>query len=329
MIISASYKTDIPAFYGEWFRNRLGSGYCKMVNPYNRDQHTVISLQREDVDGFIFWTKNLGPFIETLHEVHNRTFPFVVQYTINGYPRELESRVVDVERAVETFQTVSSVYGKQSVVWRYDTIVLSTITPADFHRSNFSNLVAKLSGYTNEVVVSFMQLYQKTQVNLDESARANGFSWHDPPPRAKRALLEELVEIASEHRIRLSVCTQPELMVPGAVEARCVDAERLTRVAGRPFRTRLKGMRIGCGCYESKDIGDYDTCPHGCVYCYAVRSRTVALQRHRDHDPHGEYLYPQRTDGPSPPELIDARSQQQLSLIPLEDASDNEKDRKM
>ena len=325
MIISASYKTDIPAFYGRWFRNRLRAGYCKMVNPYNRDQHTVVSLKREDVDGFIFWTKNLGPFVETLHEVHQQTFPFVIQYTINGYPRELESRVVDAARAVETFRLVASTYGKQSVVWRYDTIILSTITPADFHRDNFSNLAGKLSSHTDEVVVSFMQLYRKTRVNLDEAARANGFAWQDPPPEAKRALLEDLVEIASEHGIRLSICTQPELRVPGAGEARCVDAERLMRVADRPFRTRLKGMRIGCGCYESKDIGDYDTCPHGCVYCYAVRNRTVALQRHRGHDPRGEYLFPQGSVGPSPLELVDSRPQQQLSLIPPEQAPGSEK----
>ena len=324
MIISASYKTDIPAFYGEWFRNRLGVGYCKMVNPYNRDQHTVVSLQREDVDGFIFWTKNLGPFVETLDEVHQQKYPFVIQYTINGYPRELESRVVDVARAVETFRLVSSTYGKQSVVWRYDTIVFSTLTSADFHRGNFSNLAAKLSGYTDEVVVSFMQLYRKTRINLNETARVNRFAWHDPPPEVKRALLKELVEIASKHKIRLSICTQPELMVPGAGEARCVDAERLMRVADRPFRTRLKGMRIGCGCYESKDIGDYDTCPHGCVYCYAVRERAVALQRYRGHDPRGEYLFPPKAVGASPPELVDSRPQQQLSLIPLERARGSE-----
>ena len=318
MIISASYKTDIPAFYGKWFRNRLRAGYCKTVNPYNRNQHTVVSLQREDVDGFIFWTKNLGPFIENLHEVHQQAFPFVIQNTINGYPRALESRVVDAARAVETFRLVSSTYGKQSIVWRYDTIIFSTITSADFHRNNFANLAAQLSGYTDEVVVSFMQLYRKTRVNLDDAARANEFAWHDPPSEVKRGLLEDLVEIASEHRIRLAICTQPELTVPGAGEARCVDAERLMKVADRPFRTRLKGMRIGCGCYESKDIGDYDTCPHGCVYCYAVRDRTLALQRYHGHDPNGEYLFPQRAVGPSPLKLVDSRPQQQLSLIPPE-----------
>ena len=291
------------------------AGYCKMVNPYNRNQHSVISLRREDVDGFIFWTKNLGPFDETLNEVHHRSYPFVVQYTINGYPRELESRVVDTARAVATFRSASSIYGKRSIVWRYDTIIFSTLTPVDFHLDNFSNLAAELSGHTDEVVVSFMQLYRKTRSNLDEAARANGFAWEDPQPEVKRALLEDLVAIASGRGIRLSICTQPEFRVSGAGEARCVDAERLMSVAGRTFRTRIKGMRKGCGCYESKDIGDYDTCPHGCVYCYAVRNRAVALRRYRDHDPNGEYLFPQTTVGTSNHELAEAPIQQ-MPLIP-------------
>ena len=107
MIISASYKTDIPAFYGEWFRNRLQAGFCRMVNPYNRDQHYLVSLRREDVDGFIFWTKNLTPFTDTLDEVHQQGFPFVIQHTINGYPRALESRVVDPNQSVRNCRLVA------------------------------------------------------------------------------------------------------------------------------------------------------------------------------------------------------------------------------
>ena len=255
--------------------------------------------------------------MQTLEEVHQRRIPFIVQYTINGYPRELESRVVDPARAIDTFRSVSSKFGMQSVVWRYDTIVFSTLTSKNFHLSNFSKLAAELSGYTDEVVVSFMQLYRKTRLNLDRVAQASGFAWHDPPSETKKALLEDLVEIASGNGIRVSICTQSELTVPGAGEARCVDAERLMTLAGRPFRTRLKGMRTGCGCYESRDIGDYDTCPHGCVYCYAVRDRSTALQRYRDHDPSSEYLFPQKVVDPSSTELADFPSQQQLSLLSL------------
>lgn len=292
MIVSASYKTDIPAFYGEWFRNRLEAGFCRIANPYNRKQRFTISLRKEDVEGFVFWTKNIVPFMSILGEVDDLGFPFVVQYTINGYPRALESRVVDATRSIQSFRSVANTYGTRTTIWRYDTIIFSTLTDANFHRENFARLAAELAGSTDEVVVSFMQIYNKTRRNMSEAARNHGFDWHDPPAELKRELLSDLVEIAADYKMHLAICTQPDLMVPGAIEARCIDAQRLMDVAHRPIRSRLKGMRIGCGCFESKDIGDYDTCPHGCVYCYAVRRRSVALERYQNHDPQGEYLFP-------------------------------------
>ena len=183
MIISASYKTDIPAFYGDWFRNRLRAGFCRMVNPYNRRQRSTISLAPGDADGFVFWTKNVGPFLDILAEVHERGFPFVMQHTINGYPRALESRVVDADRAVEHVTTVAPRYGPRVVVWRYDTIIWSTLTDASFHRTNFARLARRLAGVTDEVVVSFMQLYKKTTRNLDRAAREHSF---EGPIRRRR-----------------------------------------------------------------------------------------------------------------------------------------------
>ena len=194
MIISASYKTDIPAFYGEWFRHRLDAGFCRVVNPYNKNQHHLVSLRREDVDGFIFWTKNLTPFVDALDEVHQRGYPFVVQYTINCYPRTLETRVVNTDRSVRSFRLTADKYGEQSVVWRYDTIIFASDTGPDFHRKNFEAIASELSGYTSEVVVSFLQLYKKTKVNLEEAAREKGFNWYDPAPETKRGLLSNYLK---------------------------------------------------------------------------------------------------------------------------------------
>ena len=296
MIVSASYRTDIPAFYGSWFRNRLAAGYCCVTNPFNTKQRQTVSLLREDVDGFVFWTKNLAPFTGVLEEVHEAGYPFITQYTINAYPRALESRVVDAEQSVQSFRRLSDLYGPRAAVWRYDTIVISSLTDATFHPENFARLAARLAGSTDEVVVSFMQVYGNTRRNLNQAARDNGFVWEDPPAEVKRQLLSELAEIAAAYSMKLTICTQPELMVPGVQEARCIDAQRLMDVADRPITAKLKGMRKGCGCFQSKDIGAYDTCPHGCVYCYAVRQRSVALSRYQQHDPQGEFLFPQKAD---------------------------------
>ena len=132
MIISASYKTDIPTFYGEWFMNRLKAGYCKMVNPYNQQVYTV-NLNLDSVDGFVFWTKDAGPFLKHLVEIKRMGYPFIVQHTITGYPRELEYRVIDSSRTIEHMKTLADLYGPDVAVWRYDPIVITSLTPLEWH----------------------------------------------------------------------------------------------------------------------------------------------------------------------------------------------------
>jgi hypothetical protein len=291
MIISASYKTDIPTFFGEWFIRRLRAGYCKTVNPYNK-QISSVSLRQDDVDGFVFWTKNVGPFLKHLTEVQARQFPFVVQHTITGYPGTLEQSVVDAAKSVENLRRVADNYGPKVCVWRYDTIVETSLTPREFHIDNFGRLAKDLDGSTDEVVVSFAHIYQKTLRNMNMAARKLRFEWADPDEGWKRNLLTDLVAIATSHRMKLTLCSQPQFLVAGCGEARCIDSERLAALAGKPIRSKEKGNRPECRCSEAKDIGEYDTCPHGCVYCYAVVNRSLALKRFREHDSTSEFLFP-------------------------------------
>lgn len=146
-------------------------------------------------------------------------------------------------------------------------------------------------------MVSFAQIYQKTRRNLDQAARTTSFSWHEHelmPQEEIQALIADLAGMAAEHGMRLSICEQKALQVPGVThEARCIDAERLERISGKPLleKIKLKGNRAECGCFASRDIGEYDTCPHGCVYCYAVMNRDLALTRYKAHDPNDEFLF--------------------------------------
>lgn len=296
MIISASYKTDIPAFYGSWFLQRLRAGFCKMVNPYGRQVY-IVSLTPDAVEGFVFWTRNVGPFLPVLAEVQQREYPFLVQHTITGYPRELESRVVEAARTVASLRKVADQYGPAVVIWRYDPIMISSLTPPDWHRRHFAELARSLQGVTDEVVVSFAQVYQKTRRNLDQAARTTGFSWHEHEETSQeevRALIADLAGMAAEYGMRLSICAQKALQVPGVThEARCIDAARLERVSGKTLldKIKLKGNRAECGCFASRDIGEYDTCPHGCAYCYAVLNRDLALARYKAHDPNDDFLF--------------------------------------
>ena len=299
MIVSPSYKTDIPAFYGDWFINRLKAGYCRMVNPYNRNQNSRVSLRRDDVDGFVFWTKNIGPFLDKLAEVHAKGYPFIIQYTINCYPRKLEFSVTDATRAVKHAAEIARQYGSRTLVWRYDPVVFSSEAPVESHLENFEWLASRLEGITDEVVISFAQIYQKTRRNMDWASREFGFAWTDPDDQQKRSLMRELLRIARARRMQLTLCSQPYLLESGVQEAHCVDARRISSLLGREIQSRLKGPRKECGCFESKDIGDYDTCPHGCVYCYTVQNRTLAQKRYREHDPESEFLWGGRLAVPS------------------------------
>jgi hypothetical protein len=290
VIISASYKTDIPTFYGDWFMRRLRAGFCKMVNPYNKAIYRV-SLALDDVDGFVFWTKNAAPFLPALREVRGLGYPFVVQHTVNGYPRELEAAVIDYTRSVETLKRLSDEFGPKAVVWRYDPILVSSLTPPEHHLHSFGALARALEGSVDEVVVSFAHFYQKTRRNLAAAAREAYFTFEDPEVEEKRHLLSSLVETAAQHGLRLSICSQSALLVPGAVEAQCVDARRLEAAGAKRIGAPVAGNREDCKCFQSKDIGEYDTCPHGCVYCYSVRNRPLAQDRFRRHDPASEFLF--------------------------------------
>jgi hypothetical protein len=313
MIISASYKTDIPTFYGEWFMNRLRVGYCKMVNPYGQQIYRV-DLAPESVDGFVFWTKNIGPFLKYLPEIQERGYPFIVQHSINGYPRELEDRVIDYAHTIEHMKRLAGEFGPDVAVWRYDPIVISSLTPLDWHRENFEGLTKRLAGATGEVVVSFAQVYKKTRRNMDWAAREFGFDWSEHEKTSDeevRNLVSDFAHIARAYGMQLRICSQKKFLVPGITEeARCVDADRLERVAHRPItdKVKQKGNRKECGCFASKDIGEYDTCPHGCVYCYAVQNRDLALRRFKEHDPHGEFLFPAKDYVPARDDEMQASS---------------------
>ncbi|MQX38266.1 DUF1848 domain-containing protein [Roseospira navarrensis] len=290
MIVSASYRTDIPAFHARWFLARLAAGEAWVTNPYG-GRPSRVDLAPGAVDGWVFWTRNPLPFRAALEAVAARGDPFVVQMTGLGYPRALDTAVLPAPRALDAARALAARFGPRAVVWRHDPIVFSDLTPPAWHRETFARHVRALRGAVDEVVVSVLQVYAKTRRNLDRQAQTHGFAWRDPPDEEKRALLADLAGIAGDAGMRLSLCGQEALRagLPGVEAAACIDAARLSDIAARPIRARPKPHRP-CGCAESRDIGAYDTCPHGCVYCYAVRDRDRARARHAAHDPASAFL---------------------------------------
>ncbi len=288
MIVSASYRTDIPAFYGDWFIRRLDDGGCRAINPWNRQPYAV-SLRRDDIDGFVFWTRNLAPFAGHLPKIADHA-PFYVQYTVTGYPRALERSVVAPERAIASIIELTRHYGPRAAVWRYDPILLTDLTDFDWHRAQFARIAAQLAGSVDEVTISFAQMYRKTRRNLDLVARDTGIAWFDPPLAQKRELAAALSETAAAQGMTLTVCSQRDIADARIPSAACIDAARLSAIAGKMITAPVKGNRPECLCYRSRDIGAYDTCPHGCAYCYAVSDPGQAKAAHGTHDPRADCL---------------------------------------
>jgi len=295
MIVSASYRTDIPAFYADWFRRRLAAGVAQTVNPYN-GRAATIDLTPAGCDGFVFWTRNVAPLRDTLKDLAGSGRPFVVQYTVTGYPRALEASVIPPTRAIAAIRELAAAFGPAAVVWRYDPVLWTSLTPPAWHRATFATLADALTGAVDEVVLSAATIYAKSRRNLDAAAARHGFAWWDPAAADKAALLAELGEMAAARGMTPTLCAQPQLLdtaAPSPLQpSRCIDAARLSRVAGRPIQAATKGNRPGCHCAEARDLGAYDTCPHGCVYCYAVRRPILAKQRHARHDPAAPGLAP-------------------------------------
>ncbi len=283
MIVSASYRTDIPAFYADWFLARLQAGHCQVASPYGGKAYTV-SLNARDVDGFVFWTRNLGSFSPISTEMRRQNRGFVVQMSILGYPKPLEAAGQPPERAVVQFRALAEAFGPRVAVWRYDPILFTALTPPAWHRDRFQALASALEGATDEVVVSLADDYRKSRRNL---ARAG----IEPlaPPDDLAGFMDVLAAIARRHGMRMTACTEPGLDLP---PARCIDAERLSQVCGRPIRVRQRGNRPGCLCAESRDIGAYDSCAQGCAYCYAVQDRDLAKRRLAAHRVEDAMLIP-------------------------------------
>ena len=263
MILSASRRTDIPAFYADWFLRRVKEGFVCVRNPLNRRQVSRISLAPEVVDCIVFWSKNPAPMLDRLEEL--RDYMYYFQYTLNGYDRTVEPRVPEEEARLRVFRTLSERLGRERVIWRYDPILLTETLDPDFHARTFRRLAEALAGYTEKAVVSFVDLYPARNRKALEAV-----GLLRPTEETLRELAGRLAEIARSCGLEIATCAEPmDLSDLGIGHNRCIDGDLISRLLGCPIRVGPDGQRPDCGCVKCEEIGAYDTCLHGCVYCYA------------------------------------------------------------
>lgn len=280
-IVSASRRTDIPAFYSDWFLQRLHEGSVIVRNPFNPAQLRKISLLPSDVACIVFWSKNPTPLLKKLNAVDAIGIPYYFLITINDYGHILEPGVPQANDILQAVATLSSRIGSLRIRWRYDPIILSDELTPGYHIKTFERLASILAPYTQHCIISFFQGYKKSLRNIAP------FHTRAVCKEEKLELAGQLVAIAQKKGIALQWCapeddiTDSELSSTGIAAGACIDGALITKLTKIGNWRKDTGQRRSCLCVKSIDIGAYNTCAHGCRYCYATTNHGLALQFYR------------------------------------------------
>ncbi len=281
-IISASRRTDIPAFYSEWFMNRIRAGYCIVPNPFNTKQVSYVSLKPQDVRVIVFWTRDPRPLIKHLPELDSRGYRYYFQQTIIGYPRSIDPKSPPVKAAVKAFQELSKLIGREKTIWRYDPILLSDEISFEWHVKQLSFLIERLKAYTDRLIISFIDPYRKMTIRIDKEISA-----YDE-------LIKWIGKKTGEAGIETRSCAEEaDLEKYGIRHGKCIDDDLIAKITGLELKLRKDpNQRKLCGCVISKDIGANNTCLFGCKYCYATSNIKTFENNFKSYDVNSPSLTP-------------------------------------
>ncbi len=279
-VISASRRTDIPGFYSEWFVNRLKAGYVLVQQPYSGTWSRV-SLTPEDVSAIFFCSKNYRPLLSRLDEVEKTTRNLFFHYTITAN-RELESHTPEPDEAIKDHLYLAKRYSPDHIIWRYDPVCITDKLSFEEHLDRFTRLAGRLKGSVSRCIISFAHPYKKAIANFSKYTdhRMVGLSLEQ-----QREYAGVLADRAAKVGIRLYACCNDHVLSDRIAKAGCIDGAYLSRLFATPIDTRKGATRAACGCTKSADIGAYDTCAHGCLYCYANADKDKAFANQAKHHP--------------------------------------------
>ena len=278
MIINTGGRTDTVQYYTEWLLRRFSEGYVLSRNPLFPNKVTRYELTPDQVDCVVFCSKNYRPILPRLHEITDR-FHTYFYYTITAYGKDVEPGVPSIRESIETLEALSKQVGRQRVAWRYDPILLTKTYSVKRHIETFEKMARVLSPYIDRCIFSFVEMYKKVEYNMPELIMLTR--------RDREVLARELGAIAGKYGIHIQICgTDEDFTRYGIHRSGCMTLDILGKANGISFRNlKHRGMRRGCHCMESRDIGAYDTCMNGCKYCYANKDPKKAFENYRYHDP--------------------------------------------
>ena len=303
IIISASRSTDIPAFYSDWFVNRFKKGYLRWINPFNKSHPFYISFAKARL--IVFWSKNPKPLIKYLEYFDKERINYYFQFTVNDYEKEkLEPNVPSLDERIKTFINLSQKIGKEKVIWRFDPLILTDKIGINELISKIEYIGNQLSPFTHKLVFSFADFdYRKVQINL----KKENIKYKDFDVMQMNEFAEKLKYLNKKWKLKIGTCAEDiNLNKFGIEHNKCIDDDLIIEhfnedidlmtflgygknIFGELEKTKNKrlkdkGQRKACGCIQSKDIGQYNTCPHNCTYCYANTSIDIVLNNFKKHN---------------------------------------------
>ncbi|MCL2481428.1 MAG: DUF1848 domain-containing protein [Spirochaetaceae bacterium] len=310
MIISASRRTDIPAFYSEWFLNRIKEGFLLVPNPRNpshvskvdlspapsverarankgdRGEPSLLRDSEEDaspakIECIVFWTKNPAPLMSGLDILDKLNYLYYFEFTLTAYQNDIEKNLLDKEKIITTFKQLGSRLGPERVDWRFDPIIINNKFNIDWHKKSFYNICKQIHKYTNRCIISFVDPYSHIKRDFTEPKEDDIYK-----------LTESLSQIAKEFDLPLFTCSEKiDLSCYGVSHCSCIDKNKIEKIIGHPINAKKDpGQRKTCGCIKSVDIGIYNTCRHGCLYCYATTSEKIVLKQTKNHNQYSPML---------------------------------------
>lgn len=292
MILFASGRTDIPAFYSEWFMNRLRAGFVDVRNPYYGQQVTRYKLTPDVTDCFVFCTKNPRPMLPYVEELRSFGFGLYFFVTITPYGKEIEPNVPEKSEVMESTIALSKALGMEKVCWRYDPIFVDQTYSVSAHIREFRKMAETLRFATDRCIISFVDLYEKTKKNFPDVQEV---SLQD-----QQFLAQAFSRVGDETGISIETCAEKTDLSAFGVEAgACVSRKAIERAAGFPLIASLpkQNLRQHCGCIATHDIGAYNSCPHLCRYCYANYDAALVRKNYARHNPASSFLLGEAADG--------------------------------
>jgi hypothetical protein len=284
MIISASRRTDIPAYYTEWFINRINKRYLFVRNPVNPGLVSKINLSPDVIDCIVFWSKNPKPMFNSLSAI--KEYPYYFQFTLNPYDNDIEINLPSKKEIITVFKKLSDRIGPQKIIWRYDPILINNKYTIAYHIEKFNRSAYQLKGYTKKVIFSFIDFYKKISVNIKRANLKN------PTVEEKNIIADNFSHAAKENSLVIETCAEDiDFSKYNIAHAKCIDDKLIERITGYTMSLEKdKNQRLVCSCVKSIDIGEYNSCLNNCIYCYANHNNRIAENNSKKHNKLSPFL---------------------------------------